>query len=213
MPTSPQRNALAAAQSDPNLVGQAGQLLGVAGERAVVELTTRMSADTAVATRVKVTRVNGTPAGDLDVVVSSSSQRLIAVFEIKWHIAADGNLEVYKAERAAVDKRKQVARLRGEIASGKATVTWPAQWPDVSGFAWRWFVLTHDVLPTREIEADGVTLRSYQLLSRTLRADSTVADLIGTLDHPPTPPAELCETEWDRFRYGDVPVEIEGLRI
>lgn len=125
MPTSPQRNALAAAQSDPNLVGQAGQLLGVAGERAVVEVLRRMSEDTITATRVKVMRSNGSQAGDLDVVACSPSQRLVAMFEIKWHIAADGNLEVYKAEQAAIEKRTQVARLRGEIANGTASVSCP----------------------------------------------------------------------------------------
>lgn len=74
-------------------------------------------------------------------------------------------------------------------------------------------MLTHDVLPTREVDTDGVTLRSHQFLSRTLRAGATVRDLIDKLDNPPAPPPELCETEWDRIRYGDVPVDIESIKV
>ena len=80
-------------------------------------------------------------------------------------------------------------KLREEIESGPAIPRWPAGWPDVSGFSWRWFLLTRDVLPTKEIDKNGVTIRSVQLLKYTLRPDSGVSDLVSALDTPPSPPA------------------------
>lgn len=209
MPASPHRNTLALIQTDPRLFGEAGRLLGMAGEHATLKTLERLSPEALVTTRVKAKRADGSPAGDLDVVVCDPRERLLVVFEIKWHLAADGNAEVYRLERAAIEKRAQVLRLRGEIESGTASLDWPGGWPDVSGFAWRWFVLTRDVLATREVATDEVTLRSHQMLTRTLRRDATVRDLLGLLDDPPIPPAQLCATQWERIRYGDLRIDAE----
>jgi hypothetical protein len=209
MPASPHRNTLALVQTDPRLFGEAGRLLGVAGEQATLKTLDRLSPGALVTTRVKAKRSDGSPAGDLDVVVCDPRDRLLVVFEIKWHLAADGNAEVYRMERAATEKRTQVRRLRGEIESGTTRLEWPTGWPDTSGFAWRWFVLTRDVLATRKVTSDDVTLRSHQMLTRTLRRDASVTDLLDLLDDPPIPPDQLCATEWERIRYGDLRIDAE----
>ena len=183
MPASPQRNTLAIMQSDPAAYGEIGRLLGMAGERATLDCLRRMSPDTLVVARVRVVRPNGTWPGDLDVVVCDPGEQLIVVFEIKWHRAADGNTEVYKMERLALDKRTQVVRLRSEIESGGAAAQWPQHWRDVTGFKWHWYVLTRDVLATRHITESRVTLRSHQLLERMLRRDATVAASIFLTIH------------------------------
>ncbi len=212
VPSAPQRNLLANVASDPAMVGDAGRLLGLAGERATAEALERMSSGVLIATRVKVRRTNGEPAGDLDVVVCDPSAQVMAIFEIKWHLAADGNAEVYRAAKLATDKRSQVTRLRGEIAAGQATVRWPANWPDVGSFTQRWFVLTRDVLPLQDIDDDEVTVRSLQLIQRTVRKDATGHDLIAALEHPPVPPDVLTATDWESFRFGDLRVEVEVVR-
>src|SRR5207249_12235674 len=106
-------------------------------------------------------------AGDLDVVLCDSSTSTLVIFEIKWHLPVDGNREVNRVEQDAIEKRKQVVRLRDEIARGDAIPAWPAGWPDVSSYRKRWFVLTRDVLPMRSVSEDDVTIRSLQLLERT----------------------------------------------
>ncbi len=101
--------------------------------------------------------------------------------------------------------------LREEVRCGHAVPQWPAGWPDVTGYELRWYVLTRDVLTMRDITDDDVVIRSHQLLSRTLRAGASVADLILALDSPPEPPIELQQTQWERIRYGDLRVEIESI--
>jgi hypothetical protein len=213
IPGSPQRNLLAILQADPSAVGTAGRLLGLAGERQTLTALRRMASATLLGSRVKVLRADGQSAGDLDIVAFDPSTGVAAVFEIKWHIAADGNVEVYRAEQAAIAKRAQVKRLRGEIESGAAVVRWPVAWGERRPRNLRWFVLTRDVLAQRHIETDQVTIRSLQLLKRMLRKDATVADLVKLLDNPPLPPAELRTTMWDTVKYGDVRVEAELVRV
>ena len=211
VPGAPHRNTLAIVQSDPSLYGEAGRLLGSAGEHETLQTLDRMATGTLVASRVKASRHSGNAAGDLDVVVSDPRDKVIAVFEIKWSIAADGNAEVYRMERQAIEKRGQVERLRREIEQGDATVQWPTGWPDVSDFDWRWFVLTRDVLATQEIHTNQVVLRSHQLMTRTLRKGATVRQLLDLLESPPIPPVEICGTEWHRIRFGDIRVDAELL--
>lgn len=211
MPASPHRNTLAILQTRPEQYGETGRLLGIAGERTVLNTLKRLSPDMLVASRVKVLRPDGRVAGDLDVVICDPKDKLLAVFEIKWHIATDGNAEVYRMEQAAIDKRVQVLRLRAEIESGVVRVQWPPDWPDVSEVAWRWFVLTRDVLSTRHVTDEAVTLRSHQVIARTLRRGASVRDAIGLLDDPPLPPAALRATGWTRVRYGDLRIDFESI--
>lgn len=207
VPTFPQRNFLAIVQSTPSLMGEAGRLLGIAGEHATLALLGRLE-NALVASRIKVLRPNGSPAGDLDVVACDPATRTVVIFEIKWGIAADGNAAVYRIERGAIEKREQVIRLREEIDRG-AMPQWPTGWAHMTDYEFHWYVLTRDVLAMRQIQDNNVTIRSHQLLSRTLRAGARIADLISALDSPPVPPVELCQTHWERIRYGDLQVEIE----
>ena len=212
VPSVPQRNLLAVLQSDHAVFGPVGEMLGRVGEKTLLSLfRQRLGPATQVASRVKVLRPDGTRAGDLDVVACDPSEHTIAVFEVKWGIAADGNAAVYKAETDALEKRPKVVALREQIRTGLASPRWPAGWPETTGFDVRSFVISRDVLVTRNIDDDDVTLRSYQLLSRTLRPNATFRDLMSVLVSPPSPPAERLRTEWKRVRYGDLRVDIEGL--
>lgn len=207
--SSPHRNLLSIVQRNPSLFGDAGRWLGLAGERETASLLKRLSHQSRLATRVKVLRRDGTLAGDLDVVVCDPQARLIAAFEVRWGISSDGNEEVYRVESGAIAKRGQVLNLRKAIESGSACPRWPNDWPDIAGFTWRWFLLTRDVLPTKEVDTNGVTIRSVQLLKYTLKSGASLAELLSLLDTPPSPPAELCRTHWSTFRYGEVKVEVE----
>ena len=211
MPTAPHRNMLSILQRDPRLYGRAGELLGAAGERAVFDVLQRMEAGLQVEKRVKATRSDGKPAGDLDVVVRDPASDRLAIFEIKWHLEADGNAEVYKVEQAAIAKRDQVRRLRSEIESGLVGLSWPAGWSDPANHEWRWFILTRDVLTSSLISEDQITIRSYQLLNRMLRIESSMDDLLRLLDDPPIPPRPLLGTTWSREKYGSLRVEIETI--
>ncbi len=206
---SPHRNFLSIVQRNPSLFGDAGRWLGLAGERETASLLKRLDHQSCLATRVKVFRTDGMPAGDLDVVVCDPHARLIAAFEVRWSISSDGNEEVYRVESGAIAKRSQVVNLREAIESGSASPRWPKDWPDTADFTWRWFLLTRDVLPTKEVDANGVTIRSVQLLKYTLKRGARLAELLSLLDSPPSPPAQLCGTHWSTFRYGEVKVEVE----
>jgi hypothetical protein len=211
VPTSPQRNFLAILQSDPSRVGETGRLLGEAGEHAVLKVLDRLRPGALVRKRIKVLRADGKPAGDFDVVACDPETRTGVILEIRWGIAADGNAEVYRSEQAAIDKRAQVVRLRDEVNQGTAQPKWPADWPDMRGYNFRWYVLTWDVLAMKSIADDDVTIRSCQLMSRTLHSGATIADLITVLDSPPVPPEGLTQTHWGRFHYGDLRVEMESV--
>ena len=142
-------------------------------------------------------------------VLCDPSTATLVIFEIKWHLPVDGNREVNRVEQDAIEKRKQVVRLRDEMTRGDAIPAWPAGWPDVSSYRKRWFVLTRDVLPMRSVSEDDVTIRSLQLLNRTLQSRASLADLISALDHPPETPAVTRKTQWESLRYGDLKIEIE----
>lgn len=212
VPTSPHRNLISILQADPGTFGSVGEALGRDGERTVLEvLTQRLRGGTLLRRGIKVKRETGGDAGNLDVVACDPDSRTVAIFEIKWNIAADGNTEVYRVEQAAIDKRTQVIRLRNEIRAGLAAPSWPLDWPDLAGYSFRWFILTRDVLVMREIDRDDIVIRSHQLIERTLQRNTSVDDLIRSLDSPPIPPTELMATQWDRVHYGDVRVDIEQI--
>jgi hypothetical protein len=213
IPSAPQRNLIAILQLDPARVGEAGRLLGVAGEKEVASIVKRMDTSVRRLSRVKVRRLNGDSAGDLDVVLCDPSTATLVIFEIKWHLPVDGNREANRVEQDAIEKRKQVVRLRDEMARGDAIPAWPAGWSDVGNYRKRWFVLTRDVLPMRRASEDDVTIRSLQLLSRTLRSGASLADLIYALDHPPDTPALTRKTQWESLRFGDLKVEMEMIVV
>jgi hypothetical protein len=209
IPSAPQRNLIAILQLDPTRAGEVGRLLGGAGEREVLSTVNRLDASILTTSRVKLRRKNGESAGDLDVVLCDPETATLVILEIKWHLPVDGNREVNRVEQDAIAKREQVVRVRGEMARGDAIPNWPADWPDVSNYRKRWFVLTRNVLPMRSVSVEEVTIRSNQLLSRTLRSGGSLADLIATLDHPPLTPPVTRKTQWETLRYGDLKVDLE----
>ena len=81
----------------------------------------------------------------------------------------------------------------------------------MTGYNFRWYVLTRDVLAMKSIADDDVTIRSCQLMSRTLPSGATIADLITVLDSPPVPPEGLTQTHWGRFHYGNLRVDMESV--
>lgn len=212
LPASPHRNTVSIVQHSPEMFGRAGKLLGNAGENQLVETLGRMNDTTLVARRVLVKRPNGETAGDLDVVVCDPSEGQLISFEVSWRLPSDGNAESYKAAQLATDKRAQVRRLKTEIESDLAEPKWPASWPDVSAFDWRWYVLARDVIPNPQDDSQIVGLSSERLLRYTLRNDATVADLVTSLDNPPEPPEVFQETQWSRIRYGRLRIDVESLR-
>lgn len=208
VPSSPVRNFTALLQADPNRFGRAGQELGSLGARTTADTLKRLSG-ALLATGIKVLRPDRSHAGDLDVVVCDPGARTMVIFEIMWRIGPDGSAEVAKAEDDAQAKRAQVARVRGDIESGRATPRWPAHWPDVSGFRTRWFILTPNVLPVRTVESDVTLVRSHQMLARMLASGSSVADLVDLMDEPHYPPPEFTETHWEQVRYGDYEIRFD----
>ena len=210
VPTSPHRNIIARLQLDPSRFGRVGELLGRAGEEALSQLLReRMDPSVRVATRVPVRRGDGTPAGDLDVVLFAPDELLVVVCELKWGIEVDGNVEVMRAEWALSEKVKRTESLRKGIISGDLVVQWPKSWPVAQGCEWRWAVLSRDVLPTRLNRAKGVPVSSYQLLSYSLPKGATAEALWERITVPPIPPASIRTRRWDRIHFGDLRIEIE----
>jgi hypothetical protein len=136
-------------------------------------------------------------------------RRTLVIFEVLWRIGPDGSFQVADTERAAAAKRVQVARLRGEIASGESHPRWPANWPALEGFRTSWFVLTPETLPVVPHATGDVIVRSHQLLARMLRRGATTADLIALLEDPPIPPTADARG-WSRIQYGSLTIEVDA---
>jgi hypothetical protein len=210
VPSSLHRNLIALLQHDHARFGEAGRQLGLLGARTTASTLGRL-AGAVLATSVKVLRPDGTHAGDLDVVAYDPVTREMAVLEVMWRIGPDGSAEVARCEEAAHAKRAQVSRVRGDIEGGLAAPRWPARWPDCIGSTTSWFILTPNVLPIQAVEADGITIRSHQMLASMLRDGASVSDLVRVLESPPLPPPELSRTRWERVRYGDYRVEFDAV--
>jgi hypothetical protein len=204
-PGSPMRNLTSLLQLDPARFGAAGQALGRLGVDSCATTLERVSGSRS-AKNVGLVGVGGVRVGDLDVVLVDPSQRLMVVFEVTWQIGPDGAVEIGRALQKAAEKREQVARNRAHLAQGTATARWPTGWPDVSGFATRWYVLTRDVLPLDAPRGD-IVIRSHQLLASMLRPGTSLDDLVRLLDDPPTPPAELTQLQSGDLKFGAYRIE------
>ena len=210
--SNPERNMLKVLQSDPRRYGTMGNLLGDEGEQTVLRLLReRLSPGTLCAATVEATRRKGQTASDLDVVAYSPEENLLVVLEVKWHIGVDGTYEEIAIEQAALDKRNRLKSLRYAIEAGAVTVYWPDTWPPVpDDTEWRWFVLTHDVLPTQDNNNSDIRIRSYQMLKHLLPTQATLRQLVNLLDAPPTPD---CAPNWERHRFGRLVVDVEGVGL
>ena len=187
---------------------KAGRALGALGARTTAATLARLS-DALITTGINVVRQDRTRAGDLDVAACDPTSGTMAIFEITWRIGPDGSAEVARVEEDAHAKRAQVARVRTEIESGRATPRWPSHRPDVAGFRTHWYILTPNVLPVRTVEPVGIIVRSHQMLDRMLHAGATVSDLVDLMDEPPWPPPEITQTQWERVAYGDYVIDFD----
>jgi hypothetical protein len=194
------RNLTSLLQLDPARFGLAGQVIGRLGIDSCAETLERVSG-VRLARNVGLISPSGTRVGDLDVVLVDSARRLMVVFEVTWQIGPDGAVEIGRALQKAAEKRIQVARNRAHLTQRTATARWPTGWPDVSGYATRWYVLTRDVLPVTP-PPDDVIVRSHQMLAWMLRPGSSLDDLVQLLDHPATPPTELARLHWGALKFG-----------
>lgn len=210
--TSPQRNLIAALHADNSIAtGHLDRVTGRLGEEHVVEILERMAPGVLVARGVKLVRPDRSLVGEIDVVVCHPASRTVACFEVKWDLGADDAAEIYKSLQRAQDKREQVIRHRHAVENRTAKIRRPPRWPDITDFTFRWFVLANNVLVTEDIDRDGVTIRSAQLLERSLPAKASMTDLVDLLDHLPTPAPEDCTTFWHHGTYGELDLEIEVL--
>ena len=180
--------------------GAAGKALGELGSAAAADVLGRIDG-VRIATNVRLRSATGRHLGDLDVVVIDPSERLMVVFEVTWQIGVDGAVEIARALGKATAKRQQIARYRALLGSVPTAARWPVGWPDVDGYAIRWYVLTRDVLPLDE-PPDDVLIRSVQMLRWMLKAGSTLDDLVILLDHPPTPPHEAGPVIEGDLKFG-----------
>lgn len=204
-PGSPMRNLTSLLQLDPARFGAAGTALGRLGVDSCVETLERVSG-ARLAKNVRLVSPGGVRVGDLDVVLVDPSRRLMVVFEVTWQIGPDGAFEIGRALQKAADKRDQVAGNRAHLAQATAMARWPVGWPDVTGYATRWYVLTRDVLPL-DPPRDGIVIRSHQMLAWMLRLGASLGDLIGLLDNPPAPPVELAEMHQGQTKFGAYRIE------
>ena len=157
------------------------------------------------------TRRKGQTASDLDVVAYSPQENLLVVLEIKWHLGVDGIYEEIAIEQEALDKRNRLESLRHAVEAGTVAVSWPDTWPPVPDDTdWRWFVLTHDVLPTQDNNNSDIRIRSYKMLKHLLPTEATLRHLVNLLDAPPTPD---CAPNWERHRFGRLVVEVESVGL
>jgi hypothetical protein len=204
-PGSPVRNLTARLQLDPERFGAAGRALGRLGVDACVETLSRV-ADARQAKNVRLVTPTGQQVGDLDVVLVDPQARLMVVFEVTWQIGVDGAVEIARALDKAAEKRGQIGRYRQHLHDGTATPRWPTGWPDTSGYATRWYVLTRDVLPLSS-PPDDIVIRSQQMVAWMLKSGSTLEELVRLLDRPPTPPTELAELHDASLKIGAYTIE------
>jgi hypothetical protein len=210
-PGSPVRNLTALLQTDPGRFGAAGRAIGQLGVETCVETLSRV-AGVRMASNTNLVAAGGRSLGDLDVTLVDAARRLIVVFEVTWQICADGSVEIGRAVRKTAEKRAQLAGYRARLAERTATAEWPGDWPDVSGFSKRWYVLTNDVLPLDQSD-DDIVVRSHQMLAWMLRRDAALPELIALLDDPPTPPGDIAELQWTSLRYGKYLVEWDQVLV
>ena len=210
-PGSPVRNLTSLLQTDPGGFGRAGKAIGQLGVETCAETLGRV-AGVRIATNTNLVDGGGRSLGDLDVTLVDAARRLMVVFEVTWQICADGSVEIGRAVRKTAEKRAQLAGYRGRLADGTATAKWPGDWPDVSGFSKRWYVLTNDVL-SLDPPDDEIVVRSNQMLAWMLPRSATLPELIALLDDPPTPPGELSELQWTSLRYGKYLVEWDQVLV
>jgi len=208
VPGAPLRNLVERVQADPSRAGAVGRRLGLVGSQTVAATLRQRLVRAKVAERIKVYDAGGRQLGDLDVVAFDEEAGELAVLEVLWEIGPDGSGQVARTESKANAKRDQVRRFRSALASG-ARVRWPPGWSVPATARIAWFILTPNVLPVTPLDADGILVRSHQMLARFRWGDSTVRGMVDALVDPPDPPTGLGGTEWHSLHYGPYDVRVE----
>ena len=145
-------------------------------------------------------------------VLCDPTEKLLVVMEVRWHPSTANRNEGLDISQAAIKKCEQVRRLRNEIQTGKATVRWAPNWPDVSGFRWRWFVLTRDVLPSEHRTDSGDTpIGSWQMLRYLLPSQAPLTELVNLMDEPRW--SDSWPRSWRHYRFGELHIEAERAHI
>ena len=209
---SPHRNIQKILQANNKQYGLLGNRLGTVGEQIVSDvLKQRLAKRCSVATNIRVQYKKGRDATDLDVVVYSPRENLLVVLEVKWHLAVDGSYETLMIESAAREKQMRLEKRRNEVLSGAATVRWPRNWNLADGYDTRWFVITHDVLPTHNLGVSDIKIRPHKLLEHLLPDGASARELVALLDDPPTP--VVNGRQWAPQRFGKLEVYVERANI
>lgn len=196
-----------------SLSGELRRQLGAAGEERVAALLReRLHDDVRIATNIPVLR--GTrEETDLDVVAYVPGELLVIV-QVKWHIMVNNQHEsLYQQDRARKGHR-DLERLRKEMGARNSRAQWPPTWGDVDADRCdrKWYVLTHDTMPTHDLGDGCVKMRSYILLQQLLSGDRrSIRDLAETLDCPPTP--SVGQPQWETVKYGDLKIRVEHPRL
>ena len=204
---SPHRNILKVLQADTKRYGEVGKLLGKEGEHTVAQLL-RRRLGTHCHIDINIPVKHGKQdATDLDVVVYSPRENLLAILEVKWHLQSDGTYEALMHEGEARKKRVKMEKIRAAIRVGTATPQWPSHWNIPDGTEQRWFVITNDVFPTHNLGTSDIKIRPHTLLEHLLPARSSAERLIMLLDDPPTPPVRKHR---ERHRFGALTVYVDA---
>ena len=190
--------------------------MGEAGEKRVAALLKeRLHGDVRIGTNIPVFKgTTGTREHtDLDVVAYVPGELLVIV-QVKWHIMVSNQHESLYQRNRARKGRRDLEKLRQEMRAGNSRAQWPPAWGNVDADRCerKWFVLTHDTMPTHDLGDSDVKMRSYILIQQLLSGDQrSIRDLAETLDCPPTP--TMGQPQWETVEYGDLSIQVEHPRL
>ena len=210
--TDPRRSMFQVMKACGLWAGPLPSRMGNDGEQRVRNLLDeRLAADVLRAYGVKILRTDGTLAGELDVLLCSPREKLVVAIEVIWYAPTSNRGEAtHRRSRDIPKKRYQLERLRNRIhaeqarpAAGKV-----AEWPDLSEFNWRYFVLTRDVLPHAP-RIGAIPVSSFRLLNYALPWAVTLARLVHLLDNPTLP--DNWPRSWRVYKYGTLNITAETI--
>ena len=210
--TDPRRSMFQIMKACGLWAGPIPSRMGHDGEQRVRNvLDERLAADVLRAYGVKIPRTDGSLAGELDVLLCSPREKLVVAIEVIWYPPTSNRGEAtHRRSRYIPKKRDQLERLRNRIhaeqarpAAGKV-----AEWPDLSTFDWRYFVLTRDVLPHAPL-IGAIPVSSFRLLNYALPRAVTLTRLVHLLDNPTLP--DSWPRSWRGYKYGTLDITAETI--
>lgn len=209
-PVAFERTLLRAAAADPSRAGRLGNELGRRAARWAQRLREVPGAQ--VAERLKVTDRDGATVGDLDVAAYDAEHDVVMVVEVKWPVDAGTLSESGKVDLAFDTGRRQVERLRRELAEG-GSVRWPRGWGIGPTTTLHWWVATAQQLDSGRTTHPTIRTTSLRLVEQLLPATS-LADLHDRLVGFPLPRAGIEYVFTDRVvRTGRYTITCPTLEI